>query len=89
MGGQVRAVAVPIHHRSGRVAYSAHVVDGLQTLSVCPHFDGHRSLKAAFVCGDRMKRAYDAASTYAPKLGTLKARHKGMAPSPKSPRRTA
>ena len=88
MGGRVRAVAVPIHHRSGRIAYSAHVVDGPQTLSVCPHFDGHRSLKAAFACGDRMERAYDAASAYAPQRGTLRARHEGTAPSPESPRRT-
>ena len=71
MGGQVRAVAVPIHHRSGRVAYSAHIVDGLQTLSVCPHFDGHRTLKAAFACGDRMKRAYAAVLPYAAPRGTL------------------
>lgn len=71
MGSPVRAVAVPIHHKSGRVAYSAHVVDGLQTLSVCPHFDGHRTLKAAFVCGDRMKRAYAAVLTYAPQRGTF------------------
>ena len=83
------AVAVPIHHRTGRIAYSAHIIDGLQTLSVCPHFDGHRSLKAAFVCGDRMRRAYDAASTYAPKRSTLRARREGMAPAAESPRRTA
>ena len=71
MGGQVRAVAVPIWHKSGRIAYSAHIVDGLRTVSVCPHFDGHRSLKATFACGNRIKRAYDAVSTYAPRRGTL------------------
>ena len=67
----MRAVAVPIHHRSGRVSYSAHVVDGLQTLSVCPHFDGHRTLKAAFACGARMKRAYEAVLPSPDPRGTL------------------
>lgn len=54
-------VAVPIHHKTGRISYAAHLLDAKTRAikSVCPHFDGHRTLKAAAWCGGRMKRAYE------------------------------
>lgn len=52
--------AVEIRHDTGRVAYAAHVVTDDRRV-VCPHANGHRTLEAAFRCGERMKRGLPAA----------------------------